>query len=71
MAEDLIALAESLVERALPGEQVEVIVSRATSTTVRVYAGEVESLTSADSSGVSLPSAAGNEVLPVLVTAMS
>ena len=51
MAEDLIELAESLVGRALPGEQVEVIVSRATSTTVRVYAGEVESLTSADSSG--------------------
>ena len=54
MADDLIALAEALVARAAPGEQVEVIVSRATSTSVRVYGGEVESLTSADSSGAGI-----------------
>lgn len=51
MAEDLLALADALVARALPGEQVEVLLSRATSTSVRVYDGQVESLTSADSSG--------------------
>ena len=51
MDHDLIDLADALVARAEPGEQVEVLVSRATRTTVRVYGGEVESLTSADSSG--------------------
>ncbi len=51
MTEDLLELADGLVARALPGEQVEVMVSRATSTSVRVYDGEVESLTSADTSG--------------------
>ncbi len=51
MTEDLLELADGLVARALPGEQVEVLVSRATSTSVRVYDGEVESLTSADTSG--------------------
>lgn len=49
--QDLLELAESLVARAAPGEQVEVILSRSTSTTVRVHRGEVESLTSADASG--------------------
>ena len=51
MTEDLLELADGLVARALPGEQVEVLVARATSTSVRVYDGEVESLTSADTSG--------------------
>jgi PmbA protein len=51
VTEDLLELADGLVARALPGEQVEVMVSRATSTSVRVYDGEVESLTSADTSG--------------------
>lgn len=51
MSEDLLELADALIATALPGEQVEVIVSRSTSTSVRVYDGEVESLTSADSSG--------------------
>lgn len=54
MSDDLIELASGLVDRALPGEQVEVIVSRATSTSVRVYDGEVESLTSADTSGAGI-----------------
>ncbi len=48
---DLLQLARSVVERADPGDHVEVLVSRATSTSVRVYEGRVESLTSADSSG--------------------
>jgi PmbA protein len=51
VTEDLLELADGLVARALPGEQVEVLVARATSTSVRVYDGEVESLTSADTSG--------------------
>lgn len=54
MTDDLIHLAAGLVERSLPGEQVEVLVSRATSTSVKVYEGEVESLTSADSSGAGI-----------------
>lgn len=48
---DLLELARALVARARPGEQVEVVVGRSTSTTVRVYGGEVESLTSASSAG--------------------
>jgi len=54
MTDDLIHMAAGLVERGLPGEQVEVLVSRATSTSVKVYDGEVESLTSADSSGAGI-----------------
>lgn len=51
VSEDLVRIATSLVDRARPGEAVEVVVSRSTSTTVRVHGGEVESLTSAGSSG--------------------
>jgi PmbA protein len=51
---DLLELARSLVAHARPGEQVEVVVGRSTSTTVRVYDGEVESLTSASSSGAGI-----------------
>ena len=54
MADDLLRLADSLVAAASPGEQVEVVLSRATSTTVKVYGQEVESLTSADSSGAGI-----------------
>jgi PmbA protein len=52
--DDLLALATSVVERARPGEGVEVYVTRGTDTEVRAYEGEVESLTSADSSGVGI-----------------
>ena len=52
--DDLVEMARALVERAGPGEQVEVLLSRASSTSVRVYGGEVESLTSADSSGAGI-----------------
>lgn len=54
MADDLIELADALVARAEPGEQVEVVLSRSTSTTVRVHDGSVESLTSADTSGAGI-----------------
>lgn len=49
--DDLLTLADSLLGGSLPGEQLEVVLSRGTSTTAKVYDGEVESLTSADSSG--------------------
>ena len=43
-----------VVDRAEPGEGLEVYVARGTDTEVRAYEGEVESLTSADSSGVGI-----------------
>ncbi|HEY1651365.1 MAG TPA: TldD/PmbA family protein [Acidimicrobiales bacterium] len=54
MSDDLLALATSVVERAQSGESLEVYVTRGTDTEVRAYEGEVESLTSADSSGVGI-----------------
>lgn len=48
---ELLDLARSVRDRAEPGEEVEVVVGRSTSTTVKVYGGEVESLTSAGTSG--------------------
>lgn len=50
-ARDLFELADRLVASAAPGEQIEVVLARGSSTTVKVYGGQVESLTSADSSG--------------------
>ena len=52
--DDLLELATSVVERARPGEGMEVYVTRGTDAEVRAYEGEVESLTSADSSGVGI-----------------
>ena len=49
---DLLEFAERLSAQAGPGEQVEVYVTRGSSTTVKAYDGEVESLTTADSAGV-------------------
>ncbi len=54
MSDELLELAQSVVARALPGEGMEVYVTRGTETEVRAYEGEVESLTSADSSGVGI-----------------
>jgi PmbA protein len=51
---DLLELADRVVADARPGEQVEVFVSRGASTTVKAYGGGVESLTSAESSGVGI-----------------
>jgi PmbA protein len=65
---ELSDLARSVVERAHDGEGVEVYVTRGTDTEVRAYDGEVESLTSADSSGVGIrvlvdgPGGAGSQV---------
>lgn len=52
--EALLALASSVVAHATPGEQLEVYVSRGAQTSVRVYQGEVEHLTSAHSQGVGI-----------------
>ena len=68
MTDELLDLAHSVVARALPGEGMEVYVTRGTDTEVRAYEGEVESLTSADSSGVGIrlvldgPDGAGSQV---------
>jgi PmbA protein len=54
VSDDLLALATGVVEQAQPGEGLEVYVTRGTDTEVRAYEGAVESLTSADSSGVGI-----------------
>ena len=54
MTSDLLELARSVVAQARPGEGVEAYVTRGTDTEVRAYEGAVESLTSADSSGVGI-----------------
>ncbi len=54
MSNDLRALADAVVGQARPREGMEVYVTRGTDTEVRAYEGEVESLTSADSSGVGI-----------------
>ena len=41
---DLLEIGDRIVALAKPGEQVEVVVGRSTSTEVRVYEGEVEQL---------------------------
>ncbi len=66
MTDELLDLAVSVVERAGADEGLEVYATRGTDTEVRAYDGEVESLTSADSSGVGirvvLESAEGSRV---------
>jgi PmbA protein len=51
---ELMALASSVVEQVQSGESMEVYVTRGTENEVRAYDGAVESLTSADSSGVGI-----------------
>lgn len=52
--EDLLGAADRLVAGAAPGEEVEVMLGRGASTTVRAHGGEVESLTSAGSTGAGI-----------------
>jgi PmbA protein len=52
MAADLESLATAVVDRARPGEELEVYVARGNDTEVRAYEGEVESLSSAASAGI-------------------
>lgn len=49
---ELLDVAARIAEMAGPGEEVEAFVARSTSTSVRAYGGEVESLTQASSAGV-------------------
>ena len=51
---DLSAIAERVVAQASGGEIVDVMVGRSRSTTVRVYEGDVESFTSAESFGIGI-----------------
>ncbi len=51
---ELLALAATLADQAKPGEQIEVAVSAVASTAVRVYDGELESLTQAESESVGI-----------------
>lgn len=53
-AADLLRLADSLVAEAGPAEEIEVVLSRGTSTTVKAYRSDVESLTSADGSAAGI-----------------
>ena len=48
----LLAIAESVVAMAAPGEDIEVVVAHERETEVRAYEGEIESLTSAESRGI-------------------
>ena len=50
----LIELADKIVAQAQAGEQVEAYVSRGQETSVRVYEGEVEQFTSAQSEGIGI-----------------
>ncbi len=52
MSDELFALADRVLAGARGGEQVEVVVERSRDTQVRVYEGQVESLSSAESQGV-------------------
>ena len=52
MTDDLLAIADRVIAQAAAGEQVEVVVGRGRTTEVRVYEGEIESLSSAESQGV-------------------
>lgn len=49
---ELLDVAARIADMAKPGEQVEAFVARSTSTSVRAYGGEVESLTQASSAGI-------------------
>jgi len=50
--EELLAVADRVVERARPGEQLEAVVTWSRDTEIRAYDGEVEHFVAADSAGV-------------------
>src|SRR5688500_7837729 len=52
MEDELYAIADRLLARAQAGEQVEVVVGHSKDTEVRVYEGEIESMSVAESQGV-------------------
>lgn len=57
---ELLEIGDRIVALARPGEQVEVVVGRSTSTEVRAYDGQVEQFASATSAGVGVRVVAGN-----------
>lgn len=52
--DELLTLARRVVDKAGPNEQIEVACSQGRSTSVRVFGGEVESFTSAESAGIGI-----------------
>jgi hypothetical protein len=50
--EELLEIGDRIVAMAKPGEEVEVVVGRSTSTEVRVYEGDVEQLATATTAGI-------------------
>jgi len=57
---ELLDIADRVIGSARPGEQVEVVVGRSTSTEVRVYGGEVEQFASATSAGIGVRVVSGH-----------
>lgn len=57
---ELLDIADRVIAQARPGEQVEVVVGRSTSTEVRVHGGEVEQFASATSAGIGVRVVAGH-----------
>ena len=51
---DLLTLAQSIVERAIGAEQIEVFVASSTEVEVEAYQGAIESLTTASSDGIGI-----------------
>jgi len=54
MSDELLGIADRVVAMTKPGEQLEAVVVRGTDTEIRVYGGEVESLSSAQSQGIGI-----------------
>lgn len=54
MSEELLQIADRVLDGAKPGEEVEVVLGRSRSTEVRVYEGEVEQFASATSAGIGI-----------------
>lgn len=54
MSDELLTIADRVVAMAKPGEQVEAVVVRGTETEIKVFGGDVESLSSAQSQGVGI-----------------
>jgi PmbA protein len=59
---DLLHIAESVLAQVRDGEQVEVIAGRSLGTEIRVYEGEVEKLTTAESAGVGVRLVTGGRI---------
>lgn len=57
---DLLDIGDRIVAQAEPGEQIEVVLGRSTSTEVRVYDAQVEQLATATSGGVGIRVISGN-----------